>query len=178
MSINRNHNILVWNICGINSQQKWDAIKDKVNESACHIICLQESKKESFDQAYLRKFCPRHLSHFVYSPSIGASGGLITIWNDHQFQTDTVLINSYSITLKLTSRITNQSFHLTNIYGPAAVDEKLAFITWLYNFDTDNIEDWILAGDFNLIRSIDNRNRPGATFRICFRSMTWFNIWI
>lgn len=84
----------------------------------------KKQKKESFDQAYNRKFCPRHISNFVYSPSFGASGGLVTIWNDHQFDADTVLVNSYSINLKMTSKITNKSFHLTNIYGPAAADEK------------------------------------------------------
>lgn len=149
----------------INSQPKWDAIRDKVTESASHIICLQETKKESFDQAYIRKFCPRHFSHFVYSPSNGATGGLVTIWNDHQFDADTVLVNSYSITLKMTSKLTNKSFHLTNIYGPAAADEKMAFITWLYNFDTDGIEDWLLARDFNLIRSTENRNMLGGNMQ-------------
>lgn len=162
MSNTRKHNILVWNVQGINSQQKWDAIRDKISGSACQIICLQETKKDFFDHSYLRKFCPRHLSNFAYSPSIGASGGLITIWNDNQFQADTVLINSYSVTLKMTSRMSNKSFHLTNIYGPAAADEKLAFITWLYNFDTSDIDDWLLAMDFNLIRSAENRNRPGG----------------
>jgi hypothetical protein len=28
----------------------------------------------------------------------------------------------------------NNSFHLTDIYGPAASTEKFAFITWLLNF--------------------------------------------
>lgn len=35
-------------------------------------------------------------------------------------------------------------------------------INLLYNFDTTLIEDWILAGDFNLVCSPDNRNKPGA----------------
>lgn len=78
------------------------------------------------------------------------------------------MINAYSVTLKMTSRLTNQRFHLTNIYGSAAADEKMAFITWLYNFDTDGIEDWILAGDFNLIRSLENRNRPGENIQDIF----------
>lgn len=32
----------------------------------------------------------------------------------------------------------------------------------MYNFDIDQIEDSVLVGDFNLIRSPDNRNMPGA----------------
>lgn len=36
------------------------------------------------------------------------------------------------------------------------------FINWLYNFDTSQIDDWVLAGDLNLIKSVDDRNRPEA----------------
>lgn len=38
----------------------------------------------------------------------------------------------------------------------------MAFITWLINFDTSSFDEWILAGDFNMIRSAENRNRPGG----------------
>ena len=29
------------------------------------------------------------------------------------------------------------------------------------NFDTNDFDDWIIAGDFNLIRQPENRNKPG-----------------
>jgi len=54
MNNNRYTKILFWNIRGINSQEKWDAIRDKINESACQDLCLQESKREHFDHFYLR----------------------------------------------------------------------------------------------------------------------------
>jgi len=28
------------------------------------------------------------------------------------------------------------------------------------NFDTSSFDEWILAGDFNLIRIVENRNKP------------------
>jgi len=34
----------------LNSDKKWDAIRDKIAESNCDIICLQETKKETFDR--------------------------------------------------------------------------------------------------------------------------------
>lgn len=64
--------------------------------------------------------------------------------------------------MKFTDRVPGAVFHHTNIYGPAAATEKASFINWLYNFDTSGIDDWILMGDFNLIRSPDNRSRPGG----------------
>jgi len=40
MNNNRNTNILVWNIRGINSSEKWDALRVKISESSCQIVCL------------------------------------------------------------------------------------------------------------------------------------------
>lgn len=48
-------NILCWNVRGINSDKKWDAVRDRVVESMCDIICLQETKKQSFDLLFLKK---------------------------------------------------------------------------------------------------------------------------
>lgn len=69
---------LSWNARGINSQAKWDSIRNKIDELACNIMSLQETKKKNFDDSYIKKFCPRHLNKFVFSPSNGASGGLLT----------------------------------------------------------------------------------------------------
>ena len=38
----------------------------------------------------------------------------------------------------------------------------MGFITWLMNFDTSDFDDWVLGGDFNLIRYPENRNKLGG----------------
>lgn len=111
MSNNRNWFFLSWNVRGINSQVKWDNIRAKIDESSCHILCLQETKRESFDMQYLKKFCPRHLNQFAFAPSNGASGGLLTVWNGNQFRGEVMLINSFSITIKFTSLLDGKIFH-------------------------------------------------------------------
>ena len=47
MNSNRTWNILNWNVRGINSSDKWLAIKQKVEESAGGIVCLQEQRGRS-----------------------------------------------------------------------------------------------------------------------------------
>jgi exonuclease III len=162
MDHNRHWNFLAWNVRGINSQAKWDAIRNKIMASHCSVVCLQETKTSSFDLGYPKKFCPRNLSSFEFSPPTGASGGLITNCNGQLFDGELVLANSYSVTVKLKSLQTGHLFHVSNIYGPVAASEKACFINWLYNFDTSQIDDWLILGDFNLTRSPDNRNRPGG----------------
>lgn len=93
---------------------------------------------------------------------MGASGGILTVWNSSLFDGNVVHINSYAVTIKLLSRLDNKTIHVTNIYGPTSAPQKLGFITWLMNFDTSEFEDWVLGGDFNLIRNPENRNKPGG----------------
>jgi exonuclease III len=56
--------ILNWNLRGINSEKKWLALASKIEESNCDIICLQETKRESFDMEYIKKFCPKKSINF------------------------------------------------------------------------------------------------------------------
>jgi exonuclease III len=161
MDHNRQWNCLSWNVRGINYQLKWDAIRNIIKESRSSIICIQETKRKHFDATYLIKFCPNHLNCLEFSPSVGALGGLITIWIGNMFEGSLVSYTTHSITVKLTSKIFNQSFHVTNIYGPADSVEKPTFISWIYNLDATAFDDWILMGDFNLIRPPPPRTKAG-----------------
>jgi hypothetical protein len=40
--------VLCWNVRGLNAKEKWDAIRDKISESGCDVICLQETKRQFF----------------------------------------------------------------------------------------------------------------------------------
>ena len=83
----RRWHILCWNIRGINGSDKWDAIRDKIEESACSIICLQK-KREGFGMSFIRKFAPRCFDCFDFIPSVGASGGILVLWNSSTFRGD------------------------------------------------------------------------------------------
>jgi hypothetical protein len=59
-------------------------------ETNCDILCIQETKKDSFDDSYIRYFCNRSLDKFTLGPSIGASGGFITIWKGAHFDAEVI----------------------------------------------------------------------------------------
>ena len=73
--------VLSFNVRGINSVVKGNGIHCAIRDSRCDIVCLQETKKEFFDRTDLRKFCPNSLDVFAFVPSVGNSGGFITVWN-------------------------------------------------------------------------------------------------
>jgi hypothetical protein len=50
---NRQWKVLYWNIRGINSVAKWTALRSKIAKTNYDIVCVQETKRPSFHQAYL-----------------------------------------------------------------------------------------------------------------------------
>ena len=149
--MNRNWNILNYNVRGINSQTRWYDMRARIDESNCCIICIQETKRDTFDQAYLRNFSPRRFNQFVYTPSIGFSGSLITIWNGSLFSVTIISQSSYQITVKLLCNLSGHIFYIRSIYGPCQNEEKIDLFDWLNNIHATQMDHWMMVEDFNLI---------------------------
>jgi exonuclease III len=143
------------NIRGINSDIK-------IMEINCDIICIQETKKESFDDSYIRRFYNRSLDKFAFEPSIGASGGFLTIWKGSHFDAEVIEHNSFGHTISFRTKLTNQAWWLTNIYAPCSPHRREEFLSWFSNLEIDDDKLWIFLSDFNMIRSPENRNKPGG----------------
>jgi exonuclease III len=129
----RKWNVLCSNVRGINARQKWDAIHDKISKSGCDVICLQETKRQHFDLQFLKNFCPSSFDAFEYLPSVGASGGIITIWKSSQFTGSLAFSNKFAISLDFHSNHDQSEWLLTNVYGPCTPEGKLDFIQGIKN---------------------------------------------
>ncbi|KAJ1253597.1 hypothetical protein BS78_K020200 [Paspalum vaginatum] len=107
MSSGRSWKILCWNVRGLNATKKWNSIRDKIIDSRCDIICLQETKKQEFDYLFIKKICPASFNKFEFVPSNGASGGMLVAWKDSLFDGELVFHNSFAMSLEFTSRVNN-----------------------------------------------------------------------
>lgn len=85
MANKRHWKILNWNVRGLNSDSKWNSIRDKILESRSEIICLQETKKVTFDICFIKNICPVDFDTFEIVPSVGASGGILIAWKSAAF---------------------------------------------------------------------------------------------
>ena len=70
--------------------------------------------------------------------------------------------NEFSISVKFISNLSNDSWILTNIYGPCTAERKALFIDWFSNIDMPEDNNWIVMGYFNFIRKPSDRNKPGG----------------
>jgi exonuclease III len=99
-SSSKSWNVLCWNIKGLNAENKWESLKNKVNESQCDVICLQETKKENFDILFIKLFCPPSFDSFCFIPSIGASGGILVAWKGEVFEGREVFRNDFALSVE------------------------------------------------------------------------------
>lgn len=160
--MNRSWNILNWNVRGINSSIRWNDIRQKIDESTCCIMTFQETKRDHFDLAYIKKICPKRFNQFCYSPSNGNSGGIITIWNGNLLKGKVISHNYFQITIEFSSNLGNSTWYLSNVYGPNTVEGKQEFTDWLMNMNINQSKLWMILGDFNFTRGPENRNKPGG----------------
>jgi exonuclease III len=73
-------NILCWNVCGLNSRARQDAVHTLVNSSRVDVVCLQETKMAAVSRGTLLSMLGSDFSYFIELPSIGASGGILIAW--------------------------------------------------------------------------------------------------
>jgi exonuclease III len=164
----RSWQILCWNIRGLNDSNKWDAVRNKVEESACAVFCLQETKKHAFDSSFIRNFAPRRFDKYDFVPSVGASGGILLVWNSTVFDGTVLDKQRYGITVHFTSTHTSQSWKLTSVYGPCTEPSRTEFMSWFRGHRVEEEDNWLFMGDFNFYRSLANRNRPGGNLHDTF----------
>jgi exonuclease III len=161
--------ILSHNIRGINSSVKWNGIRCAIRESSCDVICLQETKKELFDAAYLKNFCPNHFDSFAFVPSVGNSGGSIIIWKSSKLAGNVIFQNEYAQSVEFFSNLSACSWIITNIYAPCTPQGEIDFLNWLYNITMPSNKLWLIVGDFNLIRWQDDRNKSGGNINLMLK---------
>lgn len=58
-------NVLCWSIRGLNDHDKWDPIRNKIEESNTNIFCLQETKRSNFDLSLLENLLPSVLTNLI-----------------------------------------------------------------------------------------------------------------
>jgi hypothetical protein len=102
-------------------------------------------------------------------PLDGASGGILIVWKCNLFSTTTLYHNNYAISLEFCSAHNNTKWTLTCIYTPGTPEGKILFLEWFKNNPINNEDNHIILGDFNLIRKIEDRNKPGGDISNMFR---------
>lgn len=148
--------VLSWNVRGLNNSSKRGVVKSICSNVKKSVVCLQETKVEDISRSFLRSFAGSYYDRCQYLKSDGASGGIVTCWNARDFSCSEVLVQNFSLSVRLTHNVSNCSF-LTNVYGPPTWEGKADFYDELSELKKVCNGRWIMCGDFNLTRNQDER---------------------
>ncbi|KAH1040222.1 hypothetical protein J1N35_041965 [Gossypium stocksii] len=77
--------IITWNIKGLGSVPKIEAVNRVVRKNRADVCFLQETKLESVPMELVRKIWGDNYFDFKYVAAIERSGGLLTIWDKGRF---------------------------------------------------------------------------------------------
>ena len=94
---------------------------------------------------------------FVIGNVVGASGGTLLVWDSLIFSKVDELAGSHFVGVIRKWHGVNETIALVNIYGPQGSRQKEELWSELLNIMNSIEAVWILLGDFNAIRSQDER---------------------
>lgn len=86
-----------------------------------------QEKKGIFGSIISQELFPEKYKQFEFLPSVGASGGLLVAWDINHFDGVLSFNNDFAISIAFTSLLNEQSWILTNMYGPWLQTKKRNF---------------------------------------------------
>ncbi|XP_048496375.1 uncharacterized protein LOC125495639 [Beta vulgaris subsp. vulgaris] len=154
--------ILIWNVRGLNSQQKKKDVNLVINSQKVGLIGLLETKVKAHNmgEIYLNMFkgwC------FTSNSSYHRGGRIVLAWNPKNFQVNILMCTSQVIHCLLTPASGLQRLHCTIVY--ASNDAKEREVLWQ---DLENIVNgiqipWVVVGDYNCV--LNPHERIGSIVR-------------
>ena len=82
----------------------------------------------------------------------------MTAWDPSSFSMDSWISRRHTLTTFFSSTTFDHSLAVTNVYAPADHRDSRAFLEDLLELLPQINHPWLLAGDFNLVRSASEKN--------------------
>ena len=166
--------ILVWNVRGLNSQARRDAVRVIVDSYKVDVVCLQETKIPDVSRHCILSMLGVEFDNFTFLPSLGASGGILIAWRARLGVVNSSRVDTFSSSVQFSSS-DGTSWWLTCVYGPQGNQEKIQFLQELRDIRTVCTGPWLVAGDFNLIYKDEDKNNSNLNRAMMGRFRRWVN---
>ena len=146
--------ILSYNSRGLGRGIKWAAIRSLNMKHKVDLVCIQETKKDSFDKLICQSMWGDSSVSWDFVPSIQASGGLLCLWNNSAFQVERRVKGRNFLMLEGKWAKDNQWLHIVNVYAPCDLAGKRTLWDELRHLKVSDPNGlWCFLGDFNTIKS-------------------------
>jgi exonuclease III len=150
--------IISWNIRGLGGLVKRKEVRKLVGEKNPSIVCLQETKLHLCDDFLCSSLWGNSPHAFSFRPSIGASGGLLTIWDTTEVEVWSSVSRDHVLWCHGRFLSSGEEFHVANVYGPCDSAAKQGLWDSLsLRLQSLGGKRVCVCGDFNAVRCVDER---------------------
>ena len=187
--------ILTYNVRGLGDGEKRKEVRRLALEKSPMVLCVQETKLQVLTDVIVKSCWGTTPVGYSYQPSNGASGGLLTAWDASRLDVRFSMSFKHVLIIKGTIIDSGVEFMIVNVYAPcdlAAEKDLWERLQLLVSTNTDLC--LCVCGDFNSVRSVEERKGRGEVFRqvdadvfnkfihdcalidlpICGRLFTWY----
>ncbi|XP_023761643.1 uncharacterized protein LOC111910084 [Lactuca sativa] len=168
-------NLVTLNVRGLGEKHKAEWACRLRRSHNLVLMAIQETQLSDLHNSLDVSSCWGNFNHgFEYVNATGRSGGLLTIWDSNFFNIEATVKSMYFLMIIGTCTSIDGQVVIVNVYGPKSSPDKLQLWWDLLNLKQQRMATWIILGDFNEVRSPDER--INSTF--CKSSTECFNHFI
>jgi exonuclease III len=153
--------IISWNIRGLGGMVKRKEVRKLVGEKFPSIVCLQETKLALCDDFLCSSLWGNSPHAFSFRPSVGASRGLLTIWDPTKVEVWSSVRQEHVLWCHGQFLSSGEEFHVANVYGPCDNGARQRLWDSLsVRIQSLGGQRVCVCGDFNAVRHPGERRSP------------------
>lgn len=99
-------------------------VRRLVREKNPFVLCIQESKLSVVDDVLIKSIWEDAPSDYSYQPSVGASGGLVTVWDSSRIDVWFCMSFGHMMVINGKVILTAEEFVIINVYAPCDAVSK------------------------------------------------------
>jgi len=134
-----------------------------VREKCPFILCIQETKLPVCNDMVCRSPWNDTNVDFSYQPSMGASGGLLTLWDNKEVEVWSFICFEHVLGIQGSFVKTGDKFTLFNVYAPC--DSNRQQVLWFnlsVSFASLHDQNVCVCEDFNEVHCMEERRSVGS----------------
>jgi exonuclease III len=158
--------ILSYNVRGLGCGEKRVEIRRLVNAQRPSVLCIQETKLTVVNDQVVKAVWGDSPCGFSFQSSIGASGGLLTVWDSDSVNVWSSMSFGHVLVIKGTDITSAEDFVIINVYAPCVLAAKNLLWDRLLPIVLNNSNECLcVCGDFNSVCGREERKGRGVVFR-------------
>ena len=143
--------ISTWHVRGLGSAVKRRIVKSLVYSHKLDFLFIQESKLKVFDSRLISSIGGKWLSRGVGVDAVGASGGLIILWNEEAFVVEDCITNRNCLIISGILQRSQKRLVLCNVYAASVEHERREVWDFILGAMRTLTAPWCVGGDFNSV---------------------------